>query len=174
METLTRSIETLTQREQEVLHLIISGRSTKQVAADLGISFKTASCHRYHIMSKIGAVNAADLVHRAVRSGSSQTHPLPQLERVVAESCERRRLLARELAKARNLQATFRRTFFEVQGLHAEIHMQGTRLSQTVARMRATTARRSIRTAKQDANGPTLSNARHSAQPPHRVNAVIV
>ncbi len=38
--------EKLTGREREVLALIAQGRSTKQIASDLNITFKTAACHR--------------------------------------------------------------------------------------------------------------------------------
>ena len=57
----------LTGRELEVLKLIVSGHSTKQIAAMLGISFKTAACHRMHIMQKLGIHETASLVRWAVR-----------------------------------------------------------------------------------------------------------
>jgi DNA-binding CsgD family transcriptional regulator len=70
-------VEQLTARELEVLRLIVAGRSTKQIAFDLGISFKTAACHRSHILQKIGAHNTAELVCRAIREGLIQAAPLP-------------------------------------------------------------------------------------------------
>src|SRR5207248_5125220 len=43
----------LSKREQQVLELIVAGKSSKQIAAQLGISFKTAVTHRASIMSKL-------------------------------------------------------------------------------------------------------------------------
>src|SRR5690349_18130758 len=59
----------LTAREVEVLKLIVSGLTTKQVAESLGISFKTAACHRMRIMEKLDIHETAGLVHYAVRHG---------------------------------------------------------------------------------------------------------
>jgi FixJ family two-component response regulator len=50
------------QREQEVLHHILRGRSNKEAGRELGISPRTVEVHRARIMAKIGARNAADLV----------------------------------------------------------------------------------------------------------------
>jgi FixJ family two-component response regulator len=55
-------IATLTERERELLELIVSGHANKQVAAQLQISIKTVENHRANIMHKLGAGNAADLV----------------------------------------------------------------------------------------------------------------
>ena len=62
-------MESLTPREREAFRLIAAGRSTKALAADLGIAFKTAACHRATILAKLGAANTADLICRAVRMG---------------------------------------------------------------------------------------------------------
>ena len=59
----------ITPREREVLALIASGKSSKQVAHQLGISFKTAACHRYRIQTKLEAGNTADLTRAALRMG---------------------------------------------------------------------------------------------------------
>ena len=59
----------LTQREEEVLRLIVDGKSTKEVAAKLGISFKTAVCHRTRIMEKLDIHETATLVRYAIRHG---------------------------------------------------------------------------------------------------------
>jgi two-component system response regulator NreC len=57
----------LTPREQEVLVLIADGLSTKQLARRLGITFKTAACHRAHIMAKFNVKNAVGLMRSAIR-----------------------------------------------------------------------------------------------------------
>jgi DNA-binding NarL/FixJ family response regulator len=59
----------LTAREREVFHLLIEGRTTKEVARALDISAKTAENHRAHVLEKLGAHNIADLVRYAVRKG---------------------------------------------------------------------------------------------------------
>jgi DNA-binding CsgD family transcriptional regulator len=52
----------LTPREQEVLLLITGGASNKEGGHRLGISTRTFEVHRAHLMAKLGARNAADLV----------------------------------------------------------------------------------------------------------------
>ncbi|HEY1342743.1 MAG TPA: helix-turn-helix transcriptional regulator [Bryobacteraceae bacterium] len=59
----------LTPREDEVLKLIASGLSTKQIALSLGISFKTAACHRSRLMDKLGIHEVAGLTRHAVERG---------------------------------------------------------------------------------------------------------
>jgi DNA-binding CsgD family transcriptional regulator len=56
----------LTQRESEVLAQITSGASNKEGGRNLGISTRTFEVHRAHIMEKLGAKNAADLVRIAL------------------------------------------------------------------------------------------------------------
>ena len=56
----------LTPREGEVLDLIVSGASNKEGAHRLGITTRTFEVHRAHIMEKVGARNAADLVRIAL------------------------------------------------------------------------------------------------------------
>ena len=63
----SRPAEGLTKREAQVLAQIASGKRTKEVAEALGISPKTAACHRTRIMSKLDAHNAAELTRHAIR-----------------------------------------------------------------------------------------------------------
>jgi DNA-binding CsgD family transcriptional regulator len=56
----------LTPREHEVLALITGGASNKEGGHRLGISKRTFEAHRAHLMGKLGAKNAADLVRRAL------------------------------------------------------------------------------------------------------------
>jgi len=58
----------LTPREREVFHLVVEGRTTKEVARVLSISVKTADNHRYRLMEKL-AVHTAELVRYAARRG---------------------------------------------------------------------------------------------------------
>jgi DNA-binding CsgD family transcriptional regulator len=54
----------LTVREREVLALIVGGCSNKEGGHRLGISTRTFEAHRAHIMGKVGAKNAADLIRK--------------------------------------------------------------------------------------------------------------
>ena len=62
----------LTPREQEVLRLVAEGKTTKEVAAILGISAKTAEAHRMRIMKKLETHNTASTVRYAIRQGLVQ------------------------------------------------------------------------------------------------------
>lgn len=62
----------LTSREHQVLQLIAEGKTTKEVALLLGVSFKTAESHRARIMSKLDVHGTAGLVRYAIRQGLTQ------------------------------------------------------------------------------------------------------
>jgi DNA-binding NarL/FixJ family response regulator len=57
----------LSARELEVLSLIASGRSNKEVAEQLFISPKTVDTHKTHILDKLGLKNTAELVRYAIK-----------------------------------------------------------------------------------------------------------
>jgi DNA-binding NarL/FixJ family response regulator len=59
----------LTSRERQVLKLIATGHSTKQVAAILGIAFKTSVGHRSRLMKKLNIHDSVTLVRFAIRAG---------------------------------------------------------------------------------------------------------
>ena len=61
-----RRLEHLTQREREVLGLIIVGKLNKQIADMLGISIKTVEVHRARVMEKMGVNSLAELVQHVV------------------------------------------------------------------------------------------------------------
>ncbi len=62
----------LTRREVQVLELVADGKSTKEVAGLLGISYNTADSHRSRIMEKLGVHETASLVRYAIRQGIVQ------------------------------------------------------------------------------------------------------
>jgi two-component system response regulator NreC len=62
----------LTSRERQVLQLVGEGKSTKEVAALLGISMKTAESHRTRLMQKLDIHETASLVRYAIRRGLVQ------------------------------------------------------------------------------------------------------
>ena len=59
-------LATLTAREREVLELVVTGKSNKQMAAELQISIKTVEAHRANIMEKLNANTVADLLKIAL------------------------------------------------------------------------------------------------------------
>jgi len=61
--------DTLTARERELLQLVAELRSTKDIAAMLGISPHTVDTHRGHLMQKLNLHSIPELVLYAVRRG---------------------------------------------------------------------------------------------------------
>ncbi len=59
----------LSKRELEVLRMIVSGKSNKEIAADLDLSVNTVSVHRANIMESLGIHNTAELVVYAIKNG---------------------------------------------------------------------------------------------------------
>jgi len=59
----------LTQRQLEILTLIVLGNSTKEVAFRLQISVKTVEAHRAQIMKRLEIFEVAGLVRYAIRTG---------------------------------------------------------------------------------------------------------
>jgi DNA-binding CsgD family transcriptional regulator len=64
-----RIVFALTERERQVLALIAQGKSTKEAAAQLGISYKTTDSHRSRILEKLGVHETASMVRYAIRAG---------------------------------------------------------------------------------------------------------
>jgi DNA-binding NarL/FixJ family response regulator len=59
----------LTARELQILQLIASGKSNKQIAAELHLSANTVAVHRANIMDTLGIHKTAELVVYAIRHG---------------------------------------------------------------------------------------------------------
>lgn len=59
----------LTPRERQTLHMILQGRTTKEIAAAQGISPRTAEKHRASLMGKLEVRSVAELMARALRDG---------------------------------------------------------------------------------------------------------
>jgi DNA-binding NarL/FixJ family response regulator len=58
----------LTPREIEVVKLLAQGKSNKEVASALGVSTRTAECHRSHIMRKMNFASFSELIRFALRT----------------------------------------------------------------------------------------------------------
>ncbi len=59
----------LTNRELEILQLIVDGKSNKEIADQLGLSANTIAVHRANIMDALGIHKTAELVVYAIRNG---------------------------------------------------------------------------------------------------------
>jgi FixJ family two-component response regulator len=66
---LRRRFDLLTQREREVMGLVVTGLLNKQIAAELGTSETTVKIHRHQVMEKMGANSVAELVRMSDRIG---------------------------------------------------------------------------------------------------------
>ena len=62
-------LQTLTDREHEVLTYVIAGMLNKQIAHALGISEKTVKVHRGRVTEKLGVHSVAELVRLAEKAG---------------------------------------------------------------------------------------------------------
>lgn len=63
--------EQLSEREQQILRLLVRGRSVNEIADELVISNKTVSTHKSRLMQKLNLQNNAELVRYGVEHGLS-------------------------------------------------------------------------------------------------------
>jgi DNA-binding NarL/FixJ family response regulator len=59
----------LTDRELEILKLIVDGKSNKEIASELSLSVNTVAVHRSNIMEALGIHKTAELVVYAIKNG---------------------------------------------------------------------------------------------------------
>jgi FixJ family two-component response regulator len=69
---LRKRYSTLTQREREVMALVVAGRLNKQIAEDIGVSEITVKAHRGQVMRKMRASSLTDLARMADKLSVSQ------------------------------------------------------------------------------------------------------
>jgi len=60
----TASAPSLTKREREIINLITSGKTTREIAQQLSLSELTIKTHRRNISEKLGGKNVADLLYK--------------------------------------------------------------------------------------------------------------
>jgi proline racemase len=68
-------LATLTDREREVLALLVEGLTNLEVAARLGISARTVEVHKARVLAKMGARNVPELIRLAAREQLPCVHP---------------------------------------------------------------------------------------------------
>lgn len=68
----SRNIVELTEREKEVLQLIVHEKTTKEIAEQLCLSEKTIETHRSNIMQKLDVKNIAGMVKKAIMQGLTE------------------------------------------------------------------------------------------------------
>jgi FixJ family two-component response regulator len=64
---------TLTPREREVAALVVTGRTSKEIARTIGASHRTVEIHRAHVMEKMTAATLADLVRMSLLWSNEST-----------------------------------------------------------------------------------------------------
>ena len=65
--TLDEYLAALTEREHEVLDKLLQGSSSKEIAKELGISYRTVEVHRCHILGKLKSGSVIELFSRLIR-----------------------------------------------------------------------------------------------------------
>lgn len=58
--------EALSEREHDVIRLMASGRTVKEIASDLNLSVKTVSTYRVRLMAKLNFSNNAEIIRYAI------------------------------------------------------------------------------------------------------------
>ena len=61
VQSLTHRLATLSQREREVMDLILAGKANKVIADDLRIAMRTVEVHRARVLEKMGVRSAVEL-----------------------------------------------------------------------------------------------------------------
>lgn len=66
---INKESEELTDRQREILQLIVEGRANKEIADILHVSIKTVEFHRARIMTRLGVRTVAELTKVALQQG---------------------------------------------------------------------------------------------------------
>lgn len=75
-------LEQLTPREREVLDGVVAGLTNKQIARELGISYKTVELHRSHMMEKMQARSIAEVTRLRLCVDGMPARAAPTLPRI--------------------------------------------------------------------------------------------
>lgn len=63
------SLNVLTERELEILRMVMRGEASKSIAIQLDISIRTVETHRRNIMKKLGVNSLPELIRLAIQEG---------------------------------------------------------------------------------------------------------
>lgn len=66
-------LDSLSEREKQVLIMVVNCQSTQEIADQLFVSVKTVNTYRYRIFEKLGVDSDVKLTHLAMRYGLIQT-----------------------------------------------------------------------------------------------------
>lgn len=67
-------IDTLSQREGEVMGYVVDGSLSREIAEELKITVKTVESHRGKVMKKMGTSNVAELIHKIIEFRGSNSN----------------------------------------------------------------------------------------------------
>ena len=65
----TGSVQQLTDRQCQILHLVSLGHTNREIASLLKISVRTVEVHRFQLMRRLNVRNVAQLLRRALQFG---------------------------------------------------------------------------------------------------------
>jgi len=68
-------VQSLSERERQVLEGLVAGKANKVIAYDLGISPRTVEIYRANVMSKMQAGSLSELVRMALQAGERPNGP---------------------------------------------------------------------------------------------------
>ena len=71
---LEEKLACLTKRERQILDRLVTGRSTREIAADLGVSPKTVDFHRQHVFDKMNVGTIVGLALACETLGIQRPH----------------------------------------------------------------------------------------------------
>ncbi len=74
----TTEASNLSARETEILHLMVTGKTTKKIAEMLSLSHHTVSTHRKNIINKLGIKTLAGLTVYAIMKGIVDLEDMPK------------------------------------------------------------------------------------------------
>lgn len=74
-EEIAARLALLTDRERQVMELVVAGKVSKEIAAALGLSKKTVDVHRAHVMQKLKLESVAELVELVMIARLGATAP---------------------------------------------------------------------------------------------------
>lgn len=69
LQHLQQLLRELTERERQIMQLLMSGQAVKKIAVSLNISPKTVDVHRFNLMHKLQVNSLAELIHLGYQLG---------------------------------------------------------------------------------------------------------